>query len=200
MLGWKRSPYSDALARFWMVYRRQSFHVAQGGSEFKLLQQAVRADAAYRAPPHSRHATNTESANESVAAMVLKASRIFYDVEAWRRALVGLDVVIGPRIHGSMLALAAGTPTITFAFDARISELCESMRLACAQPHELEPEPPGGGVGNLEAFITRVASGFDGAAFDARRAEVAARYVELFRTAGVELNPRVAALATNRSA
>ena len=35
------------------------------------------------------------------------ASIFFYDAREWRDAMAAFDVVVGPRIHGAMIALAA---------------------------------------------------------------------------------------------
>ena len=53
----------------------------------------------------------------------------FYNVVRWRNAMATLDLIVGTRIHGSMISIAAKTPTLTIAEDARVKELCKQMRL-----------------------------------------------------------------------
>ena len=110
---------------------------------------------------------------------------MFYNVEVWREAVASLDVVVGHRIHGSMIALAGETPAITVATTQRIEELCVSMRLACMSIAESEAVAKG--TSNLTATIARAAARFNGSAFDARRRELAAAYVRRFR--GLHLKP-----------
>lgn len=171
LLGYKRQSYMDpALARFYISHHAGSVHIMQWPYTEK--QQFIKA-------------VDALSSDAGVRAAVRNASRFFYEVGKWKEEVRGLDLVVGPRIHGSMIAIAAETPTVTIGFDARIKELCEAMKLGCSAT-----------VGNdLAVTIEQVASSFDGAAFDANRRAVAARYVHLFGSAGIELNPLVAKLA-----
>ena len=54
-------------------------------------------------------------------------TRYFYNVEGWRIALAGADLAFGARLHGSMMAIYAGIPTITIANDQRIAEMVTAM-------------------------------------------------------------------------
>jgi hypothetical protein len=74
--------------------------------------------------------------------------------------------------------------------DVRVRELCAMMRLACAAESETS-------VDDVSALVANVASRFDGKAFDAQRRAIASRYVRLFESAGLTLNPKVAALASD---
>ena len=55
--------------------------------------------------------------------------KIFFDVSDWMDYYEGFDFVIGTRIHGTMLALQAGTPAMCIAHDSRTLELCETMKM-----------------------------------------------------------------------
>ena len=58
--------------------------------------------------------------------------RYFYDIQAWRRELRAVDFVFGSRIHGTLMGIYAGRPTLTIANDERILEMVEQMML----PHD----------------------------------------------------------------
>ena len=55
--------------------------------------------------------------------------KVFFDVSDWMDYYKGFDFVIGTRIHGTMLALQAGTPALCIAHDSRTLELCQTMKM-----------------------------------------------------------------------
>lgn len=61
----------------------------------------------------------------------LYRSRMFYsDVVAEYEQLVRrLDLVLGYRLHGNLMALANGTPSIYFTYDSRTVEFAETFRI-----------------------------------------------------------------------
>jgi hypothetical protein len=133
------------------------------------------------------------NANIKVAEGVKVKSTIFYDIETWREAVSQLDVVVGPRIHGSMLSLSMEVPSITFPFDMRIQEMCDSMRLACApmsisRPNRLSLE-------GITDVITKAASQFNGTEFDRNRQALARKYAHYFKKNGMESHPSLLELA-----
>lgn len=54
-------------------------------------------------------------------------ARAFFNVSEWMEHLRGFDYVVGPRIHGVMLGLQAGIPSLCIAHDSRTRELCETL-------------------------------------------------------------------------
>ncbi|CAM5181477.1 Polysaccharide pyruvyl transferase OS=Bosea thiooxidans OX=53254 GN=ARD30_00090 PE=4 SV=1 [Bosea thiooxidans] len=61
----------------------------------------------------------------------LYQSRMFYsDVVAEYEQLVrGLDLVLGYRLHGNLMALANGTPSIYFTYDSRTVEFADTFKI-----------------------------------------------------------------------
>ncbi|MGN6098196.1 MAG: polysaccharide pyruvyl transferase family protein [Bosea sp. (in: a-proteobacteria)] len=61
----------------------------------------------------------------------LYQSRMFYsDVVAEYEQLVrGLDLVLGYRLHGNLMALANGTPSIYFSYDSRTVEFADTFKI-----------------------------------------------------------------------
>jgi Polysaccharide pyruvyl transferase len=58
----------------------------------------------------------------------------FLDVPAWLEFLRGFDVSIGARIHGALLAVAAGIPAVCVVHDDRTRELAETCALPTSTP------------------------------------------------------------------
>ena len=119
--------------------------------------------------------------------------RYFYDIQAWRRALRQVDLVFGARIHGSMMGIYAGRPTLTIANDQRILEMVEQMML----PHETifdMYDVPQNFHRIKEVLLEHVrgaAAKFDGNAFDRNRARIAQAYVRMFDGIGVNVSATV---------
>lgn len=55
--------------------------------------------------------------------------RFFVDPVPWREHLAARDFYFGSRIHGSMMALTAGTPAVVLTHDSRTKELAEVHRI-----------------------------------------------------------------------
>jgi hypothetical protein len=125
----------------------------------------------------------------------------FYDVDAWLAFMGAADAAVGFRLHGSMSAVAAGTPTVVISTDWRVRELAEAHRLptttildaAFASDAATEKF-------DLHDFVHRMEQTFSGSAFDANRAAAAAGFVRLFAAAGLGVHPGVAALAEGAAA
>lgn len=76
----------------------------------------------------ARHFLNDQKYNLSLRELG-KHITYFYDVVEWMEYYKNYDFVIGPRIHGVMLALQAGVPALCIAVDCRTEELCEIMQV-----------------------------------------------------------------------
>jgi hypothetical protein len=103
--------------------------------------------------------------------------RAFFDVGAWLEFMASVDLAIGVRFHGNLLAVQAGTPGISIVHDARTQELCDTTGV----PHV-----------SIEQFMAaeRVqdvarSADFDGALYDARRTSLARAYCTLLADQGV---------------
>ena len=61
----------------------------------------------------------------------LYQSRMFYSdvVAEYERLVRGLDLVLGYRLHGNLMALANGTPSIYFTYDSRTVEFAETFKI-----------------------------------------------------------------------
>ncbi|MCU4178172.1 polysaccharide pyruvyl transferase family protein [Bosea sp. BH3] len=61
----------------------------------------------------------------------LYQSRMFYSdvVAEYERLVRGLDLVLGYRLHGNLMALANGTPSIYFTYDSRTVEFADTFQI-----------------------------------------------------------------------
>jgi hypothetical protein len=85
---------------------------------------------------------------------------------------------VNTRIHGTILALMAGIPSVVLGHDARIRELCSVMGIPCLTASQILD-----GVDDIPAMFGRLE--FDGDAFDARRARLARTYRDYLRRCGL---------------
>ena len=126
--------------------------------------------------------------------------RYFYDIQAWRRELRQVDLIFGARIHGSMMGIYAGRPTLTIANDQRILEMVEQMML----PHEtiFDIDVPQNFHRVKQVLLEHVrgaAAKFHGDEFDRNRARIARAYVRMFDSIGVNVSANVHELSTGCS-
>lgn len=112
----------------------------------------------------------------------------FFDAADWMHYLKGYDVVMGTRIHGTMVALQAGTPGICITHDSRTKEMCDFMSIPSLSADDLIKFDS---VEQVVDFIN-----FDGNAFDSRRRELAGEYVHFLESNEVNVSPYLKVLAS----
>jgi len=118
--------------------------------------------------------------------------RVWFDVPAWMEHLASADFVLGARIHGTALALQAGTPALCVAWDSRTYELCRSMHIPFVSLYD---EPWSSGLFDWDDIRRAFEVQFDPAAFDNNRREKAQVFAELFQTHGLDFAPHLGHLA-----
>ena len=92
----------------------------------------------------------------------------FADATSWMESMRNFDFVVGPRFHGVMLAMQAGTPGGVIAHDSRTLEMCETMEIPVRMHHDMPAEFL---ASDLPALFE-----FRAAAYGRRRSELAGRY------------------------
>ena len=103
---------------------------------------------------------------------------LFFNVSAWIEHYRRFDFVVGLRLHGVVLALQAGVPALCIAHDARMLELCQTMRIPHALPVQIEQ---GITAKDLHQLAT-----FDAEAFDANRRALCRNYLGFLRKNGLK--------------
>ena len=88
----------------------------------------------------------------------------FADATSWLESMRNFDFVVGPRFHGVMLAMQAGTPGGVIAHDSRTHEMCETMEI----PVRMHSDMP---AKFLPSDLTALFP-FQTAAYDRRRSEL----------------------------
>ncbi|WP_284533101.1 polysaccharide pyruvyl transferase family protein [Nocardioides sp. T2.26MG-1] len=112
---------------------------------------------------------------------------VFFEIEAWIEHMQRFEVCVGPRFHGAMMAMQAGTPAVVVTHDSRTKELCDTTGLPSVPAQDLEDQGPRAMWATLRSF--------DGRAFDANRAQLAKTYVTLLKGHGLAARGTLAALA-----
>ena len=124
--------------------------------------------------------------------------KAFFDIPGWlehyRGFGGGFDMVVGTRIHGVVLGLQAGVPSLCVAHDSRTLELCQTLKV----PHVLASQVPHGL--SVEELRRVVETAFDPAAFDANRRRLCERYVAFLKANGLPVADWLAALGNAPSA
>ena len=138
-----------------------------------------------RVPPEDRSlikesiGRDSES-TDSVEEFYRNYSIAFFDAPAWMNYYRNFDFVVGPRIHGVMLAIQAGVPGMCVAHDSRVLELCETMGVPYVRAGDVAD---GVDLSDLRRLFK-----FDGAEFDARRRELLSDYRTFLTSNGLDLS------------
>lgn len=116
--------------------------------------------------------------------------RRFDNVDDWMESLSKMDVSIGARIHGNMLALSVGVPVYIIAPDHRVLELAERMKVPHTTWYDEKLST------NAKDLMTIVGSiEFDGKSFDNNRCEIAKTYRKMFAKYGIGVASHVRRIA-----
>ncbi|MFJ2619680.1 polysaccharide pyruvyl transferase family protein [Glutamicibacter sp. NPDC087344] len=65
-------------------------------------------------------------------------AEFFLDASTWIRRMKDFDFSFGPRIHGNIVPILAGTPSVVFAHDSRTQELVEYHEIPHFKPSEVK--------------------------------------------------------------
>lgn len=117
--------------------------------------------------------------NDEFISWVRKYLVAFFDAADWMHYLESYDLVIGTRIHGTMVGLQAGTPAICITHDSRTKEMCDFMSIPSLDAGQLNKFDS---VEQIVDFIN-----FDGTEFDSRRKELAGEYVNFLESNDVSV-------------
>ena len=105
-------------------------------------------------------------------------ARSFYDIPSWMDSLRRHDLTIGPRYHGTALAMQAERMAMTVTIDSRTEEMCIQTGIPFMRVDELAERP-------LTRQTLREMIRFDPVAYDALRAERARNYVAFLEANGL---------------
>ena len=111
----------------------------------------------------------------------------YIDVNEWMYQLHQFDLSIGTRLHGNMLALQAGTPSIFLPHDSRTQELADVMVLPTYSLDNVTR------ASTLEKVVANI--NFNGDLFDSSRQKLAAKYQALISQTGLTPSAALTTLA-----
>lgn len=118
-------------------------------------------------------------------------SRIFFSTLDWRNSLEQffIDINVGMRMHGNMIAIGSGVPGITIPIDIRMKEIVSKLKIPYIEPSDIE------NIDKLdtESFLNLVR--FNGHAFDENRSFLASRYISILEEFEVPFNWRLLLIA-----
>jgi len=115
-----------------------------------------------------------------------KYAYAIYDARAWLDFLRRFDFVVGTRFHGAMLAIQAGVPAAVIAHDSRTREMCETMGIPVRNYSEIK----GITANNIRDYFS-----FDAEEFRNKRRELLGNYLQLFKSAEIEISPQLSQLS-----
>lgn len=101
----------------------------------------------------------------------------FFELNAWIDFVKNYDLVIGPRIHGVMVPIQTGIPSVCFANDARTLELCQIMKI----PHIWYKD-----IRDPFLDAQKALKEFDASTFDLNRLRLARDYYQFLQSAGLQ--------------
>jgi hypothetical protein len=105
-------------------------------------------------------------------------ARAFFDIPAWMDSLREADLTIGPRYHGTALALQAERMGVTVTIDSRTQELCMQTGVPFLTAEDLATKP-------LTRASLRQLIKFDPDAYDRHRLAKARGYIEFLEGNGL---------------
>lgn len=106
---------------------------------------------------------------------------VFFDVPAWMEHYRRFDFVVGTRIHGIMLGLQAGIPSLCIVHDSRTLELCQTMKV----PHVMARDVIQGITRTRLLNLFK----FDPDEFDANRSRLGDEFSNFFFENSILTNP-----------
>jgi hypothetical protein len=114
-------------------------------------------------------------------------------IDGWINFLMQMRAGINTRIHGTLMGIAAGIPSLCVVHDSRTRELAKQLMVPALE------------IGDFIATRHRVddmfaRAAFDGARFDANRQKIAAQYCELLETVGLKPSKHLSQLANQAEA
>lgn len=124
------------------------------------------------------------SGDESLLRRFLKNKGcVFFSIDAWLQHAKGFDLAFGMRIHGNMLALQAGVPSLLVAHDSRTEGLAKSMSI----PYVLIDEFVENQSLNPSWFFEKIQIGL--LEYESMRSKCARGFMKVCQTTGLRTGP-----------
>jgi polysaccharide pyruvyl transferase len=110
---------------------------------------------------------------DAITKFVRNNFKFFSDIRNWQSFIENsMSGFVGTRIHGSVMAMTAGVPSVCICIDSRTKELCDVLKIPNLWHEEVNDEL------SVRDLFGKVR--FDGLEFDDNRKYLAQLYVDLF--------------------
>lgn len=80
---------------------------------------------------------NLPDDNDVIFDYISKNMQIYFDINLWMNTLKKFDFVVGPRLHGNMIALQSGVPALWIQHDSRTTEISDFLNLPAIRVQDL---------------------------------------------------------------
>lgn len=123
-----------------------------------------------------------DSIYDNIKKVSLSRFKAFYRVDTWLNYACNRTAFSGTRIHGNMVGIQAGKPSLPVVHDSRTMELCETMRLPSLTTEEFTA------IRTADDFISAYDIIYDKkhVELDAFRGDVALKYKMALEEVGLE--------------
>lgn len=109
-----------------------------------------------------------------------RSARMFSHIPSWIDYLRSVDISLGPRFHGNILAMQAGTPAVVFPHDTRTKELAECIGIPTYDWSLISDET------KIQEILKSIH--FDADEFNIKRGELLKRYLEVIGQFNVDIS------------
>ena len=125
-----------------------------------------------------------ESREQDFLDLLRTRTQVPHSIPAWMHLLRMCSHTINTRIHGTVIALMAGVPSLCITHDTRTRELSQTLCVPAVEASAVKSVSP-------SALFEQVR--FDGVAFDENRSRIARMNAELLQQAGLQISPKLKA-------
>lgn len=113
----------------------------------------------------------------------------FFNTEVWMEYLRRFDLSIGSRMHGNMIALQSGIPTIFLTHDARLQEMVDIMKLPSVKFNEAAK------TNHLEEILPLI--NYDPTVYNNNRIKLAKLFYNIYDSHGIDIHPGLKQISRN---
>jgi len=122
---------------------------------------------------------NVDASIEQASIFFEKHVNYFNDLPNWYNCMRQFNRGISARIHGGVVMMTAGLPTVIIGVDSRVTELCEIFKIPYVTQNEFM-------ISDVDALFEK--NKIDGDAFDLNRKLIAYRFIHMLCIANAPIN------------
>lgn len=77
---------------------------------------------------------------DRISSAITEKMKVFFNIPDWLDYLKDMDFIVSTRLHGTIAALIAGTPTLLIVHDSRTREMAEIMGIPSVPAEDIDPD------------------------------------------------------------